>query len=159
MKNAKSNSISSRTLTAAMLVLGMSFGSAAALAPATADAASAAKAETRFKLTVSGDTKVKKGKKATVTVTLTADNPWHMNKDFPTALTLKAPAGVKLAKTTFKKGDASTFSEHKMEYKVEVTGKAVGKQTITGKIKFAICKKDSCSPAKADVSIPLTVTK
>lgn len=159
MNNAKSISTSSKTLTAAMLVLGMSFGSAAALTPASADAASAAKKETRFKLEVSKAGKAVVGKKTSVTVTLSADNPWHMNPDFPTSLKLKAPAGVKVAKATLKKGDAKTFTEHKMQFVVEMTPTKAGKQTVTGKLKFAICKKDSCSPAKANVSIPLNVAK
>lgn len=159
MNNAKSNLTTSKTLTAAMLVLGMSFGTAAALAPATADAASAAKKETRFKLEVSKVGKAVVGKKTSVTVTLSADNPWHMNKDFPTSLKLKASAGAKVAKATMKKKDAKTFTEHKMQFVVDITPTKTGKQSVDGVLKFAICKADSCSPAKAKVSIPLTVAK
>lgn len=158
MNNAKSNSISSRTLTAAMLVLGMSFGTAAALAPATADAASAAKKETRYKVATKAS-KAVVGKKTTITVTLTADQPWHMNTDFPTGLKLKSSSGLKLAKAKLKKGDAKTLSEQKIEFVFDVTNLKAGKQNVTGDLKFAICKKESCSPAKAKINVPVDVKK
>lgn len=120
--------------------------------------ASAHAADDRFKVKVSGQ-KVQVGKTQKVKIQLTADNPWHMNIDFPTSLKLGEVAGVTLGKSKFKKGDAQTLSEHKIVFMVPVTANKAGTQVIDGKLKFAICKEDSCSPAKAKVSLRIQASE
>lgn len=154
MNNASKTSITSRTLTAAMLVMGMSFGSAAALVPATADAAAAA--DNRFNVAVGSAKGVKVGKAHKVKVELTAASPWYMNTDFPTGLKVKASGAIKLSKAKFKKTDASPLSKKKIVFTVEFTPTKAGSATISGDLKFAICRKESCSPVKTKVSIPVS---
>lgn len=109
-------------------------------------------ADERFELRVIGQ-KLTVGKTQTVQVKLSADTPWHMNLDYPTSLKLGENNALELGKRKFRKGDASVLSEHKIVFSVPVTATSPGVHRVQGKIKFAICKADSCSPASAKVDL------
>lgn len=109
-------------------------------------------ADDRFDLKISGQ-RVEVGKPAKVQIKLTADNPWHMNMEYPTSLKVKGDGGLQLSKLKFRQGDASVLSEHKIVFAIPVTATSAGSHRVQGKIKFAICKADSCSPASAKVDL------
>lgn len=109
--------------------------------------------EGRFSLDV-GKATGKAGEKATAKIKITPADGYHMNADFPTSLSLEAPADVELAKAKLKKGDLKGFDEHKGgSFDVVATAKKAGNYTIKGKLKFAICNESSCSPVTEKVSI------
>lgn len=111
-------------------------------------------ADDRFAVKVSGQSlQVNQAQK--VKIKLTADNPWHMNMDFPTSMKLQGGAGLELSKTKFKKGDAAVLSEHKIVFEVPVKATRAGRFEAEATIKFAICKADSCSPARTKVKLLL----
>lgn len=114
-------------------------------------------ADDRYKVHIRGQ-KIQVGKTQSVTIQLTADAPWHMNIDYPTSLKFKAASGVTLTKSKFKKTDAQTLSEHKIVFLVPLTATQAGAQTVSGKLKFAICKEDACSPASTPITLRLVAT-
>ncbi len=109
--------------------------------------------EGRFTLDV-GQASGKAGEKTSAKIKITPADGYHMNGDFPTSLTLEAPADVTLAKAKLKKADLKGFDEHKGgSFEVEMTPQTAGKHTVSGKLKFAICNESSCSPVTEKVSI------
>jgi hypothetical protein len=105
--------------------------------------------------TVAVDAKpVKVGAKAQATVTVTPAAGHHVNKDYPTSLTLKAPAEVALAKPKMLKADGQV-SEEKASFAVDYTANAPGTRLIMGTLKFAICTASTCDPRTAEVAIPV----
>lgn len=144
-----------RALVGALVAAGMVVGTGVAFAPATADAAVK---ESRYTIDV-GSAKGTVGKAIKVKVALNPVKPWHTNTDFPTKLVLKAPGAVKVAKAKLGKGDASVLSEKKIVFTVQVTPTKAGKHKVTGDFKFAICKANSCVPAKATIAIDVNAKK
>lgn len=154
-QNTRSAFSSRRALVGAFVAAGMIVGTGAAFAPATANATAK---ESRYTIDV-GSAKGAVGKAIKVNVELNPVKPWHTNTEFPTKLVLKAPGAVKVAKAKLGKGDATVLSEQKIVFAVEVTPTKAGKHKITGDFKFAICKANSCSPAKAKFTINVDAKK
>ena len=96
-----------------------------------------------------------KGKAATATVKIIAATSYHMNKDFPTSLTLTPPAGVTVEKPKLTGGDVK-LDEHAAVFTVSYTPAEAGKKEIPGDLKFAVCTVDACFPQKAKIGIPTT---
>ena len=95
----------------------------------------------------------------TATVRVTPSGAYHINKEFPTKLTLETPAGVTLAKALLTaggqdqaKGDAEAFDEKQLAFNVKLTPSS-GTHTIKGTFKFAVCDKDTCLAKKEQISI------
>lgn len=81
---------------------------------------------------------------------------YHINEEFPTKLSLKAPAGVTLAKADLGKADAK-MSKDECRFEVTLTGNEAGQKTVPGELKFAVCTDTTCDPQKTAVSIALSV--
>lgn len=88
----------------------------------------------------------KVGEEGKVTVRVVPEGAWHMNLEYPTALTVEAPEGVEVAKAKLKKDDAVTLDEKKAEFAVSFTPSEAGDKTFTGEFKFAVCQDEVCSP-------------
>jgi hypothetical protein len=103
-----------------------------------------------------GDTAA--GKPGVVKVKILPKGTWHMNHEYPTKLTVEAPAGVELAKAEQGKGDAVTFSDEACEFDVGFTAAQAGEKSFSGKFKFAICEGESaCKPVSEDISFQVAV--
>ncbi len=112
------------------------------------------------KLAITSPADAKAGAEAIARITVTPATGYHVNTEFPTKLTLEAPAGVTLAKAEFKaggsdkaKGDADVFEEQSLELGIKLTAAKSGSYTINGTFKFAVCDKDSCRPKKETIAI------
>lgn len=101
----------------------------------------------------------KAGTEVTATILVTPGAGYHINKEFPTKITMAKLPGVTFAKEQLtaggadsSKGDADTMEESKLAFSVKMTPTA-GTHTVTGTFKFAVCDKDSCLPKKESISI------
>lgn len=115
------------------------------------------KEEVRFDLKVDEKTTAKKGQSTTLKVKLAAKDPWHVNMAFPTALQLDSTSTIQFAKQKLKKTDAVRLDEQGLEFAVQFTPTSAGKQKFSGKLKFAICKAESCSPVTKKLSFEVDV--
>lgn len=122
------------------------------IAATTFCSASARAQDDRYQLQISGQ-EIAPGHSGQVKLSLTADEPWHMNTDFPTSVKLSPVAGITIDEPTLKRGDARVLSEHKIVFIFDITAQRSGNYRVPGKIKFAICKNDSCSPASASFNL------
>lgn len=102
------------------------------------------------------------GKETTARVVVTPTTKFKINFDFPTKLTLEAPADVTLAKAELKaggqakaQGDAEKFEEKQLAFAVKLTPTKSGTHTIKGTFKFAVCDKDQCLARKEPIAIQL----
>ncbi len=135
-------------------------GSLCAAVPAQADvppsgAATTAAAGKPYTITVA-KVAAKKGQPATATVLIRPAAGYHVNKDFPTSLKLKLPAGVTAQKSEMNKADAQ-LSEQQGSFQVVLTSAEAGKKTVPGDLKFAVCTDTTCDPQKSPVSIEMEV--
>ncbi|MCB9667428.1 MAG: hypothetical protein H6715_04820 [Myxococcales bacterium] len=91
-------------------------------------------------------------------IILEAKGRWHLNKEFPTELTvLNPPADVKFRKTTLGPVDAIVFSEPKFHFQVSFRASA-GDYPIKAKLAFAVCTPETCVPEERTVELLLHVT-
>lgn len=111
----------------------------------------------RYTLRVEPPADAAAGREGTVKVTVVPKAPWHMNLDFPTSLSLGAPAGVTLAKAELKKADAAKLDENSAEFAVKFTPAEAGEKAFTGKFKFAVCQDEACSPVTEEVAFKVAV--
>ena len=80
---------------------------------------------------------------------------FHMNKDYPTKLTLELPAGVSSPKVVQVAEDAEKFTETSLTFGVKLAAAAKGDYTIPATLKFAVCTDSTCNPKKQQISLAL----
>jgi len=109
-----------------------------------------------FKLDVKAPS-AKVNEKATVKVHVEGASGNHVNPDYPTKLTIKAPAGVTLEKDTLKKDDAVKFAKEGADFAINFTASEAGKKSFTGTFKFAVCSDDACKPQTEQIAFDVDV--
>ena len=88
--------------------------------------------------------KVPVNKTGEAKVSVSVVKGWKWNKQYPTTLKLtKVPAGLKLDKLKFKRGDFKS-SNRAASVAVKVTGTKAGKHKVTGKLNMGICDEKGC---------------
>ncbi len=112
-------------------------------------------ADTSFKLTTEQASAGSAGAEVTARLVVLPGAGYHMNKDFPTKLTLEPPAGVTLSKTVLEPADAERFTDDVLAFAVKMTATAAGEYTIPGTFKFAVCTETTCDPKKQKVALVL----
>jgi hypothetical protein len=80
---------------------------------------------------------------------------FHMNKDYPTKLSLELPAGVTSAKAVLMPADAETFDDNQLAFAVKLTPAAAGDYSIPATLKFAVCTDSTCNPKKQAIALSL----
>lgn len=86
------------------------------------------------------------GAAATAKVVLRPTGGYHVNKEFPTALTVSPPAGVELKKPKQVPADAARFDDNGAEFAVDFTARDAGDKRFEATFKFAVCTAESCDP-------------
>lgn len=127
---------------------------AVAVSIGLATAAFADAAPQPFSLDIKADP-AQKGKPATAKVKIAAAPSYHMNKEFPTVLTLTPPAGVTVVKAKLAGADAK-IEEKTIEFEVAYTLAEAGKKELPGELKFAVCSAESCLPQKVKIAMQLS---
>lgn len=130
------------------LVLSMGLAPLLVGAPAFADAAYTVKVEAP---------PVKKAEKAKARIHITPGAGFHMNKEYPTSVTVAPPAGVTLEKPKLTAKDAAKFEEAGADFDVVFTAADAGAKAFTGEIKFAVCSANSCDPKREKLSFTVEV--
>jgi hypothetical protein len=90
------------------------------------------------------DAQAKAGTSAEVTITVNAKGSFHLNQEYPHKLTLEdVPAGLRVAKTDFKKADAS-LEERSLAFKLAATPEKPGRYTVSATLKTSVCDDKQC---------------
>jgi hypothetical protein len=100
---------------------------------------------------------VKKAEKAKARIHITPGSGYHMNKDYPTSITVAPPAGVTLEKAKLTAKDAAKFEDAGADFDVVFTAADAGKKDFTGEIKFAVCSANSCDPKREKLAFSVEV--
>jgi len=114
-----------------------------------------------FDLVLSGPKELVKGKVSKLMLTLTARKPYKANKLFPFELKIETISkGLEVKKKSFKKKDATVFSDGKVVYEIEVKGVEEGEQQVLkGKYKFSVCTVRFCETPEAGINVELVTKK
>jgi hypothetical protein len=153
------------------LSLALAFLGVSALA-ATGQAAPSAPSESapvakgpNYELTAVSDGACKAGSACTVKLVLTAQNGYHVNKEYPYKLKLQDAAGIELdgkdagGKNVFSKaaGDFTIDSDTQGTLRVRFKAAKAGPATLSGTFKMSVCSDKNCQLETAEVSIPVKV--
>ena len=92
------------------------------------------------------------GGEGAATVKVVPKGVWKLNDEFPTKLTVTAPAGVSVKKAEQKVKDAVSFGEKEGRWSVEFTAQSAGDKAFKGVVKFAVCTPESCIPKKEELA-------
>lgn len=90
-------------------------------------------------------------------LSLTPKGEYHVNEEYPIAITMSAPTGVTLAKTELAKDDAAEFSAKTARFDVPVTPTQAGEHHVTAKVSFAVCTPENCVPDERTLDLALLV--
>jgi hypothetical protein len=112
--------------------------------------------EERYTLAIE-PAEVAAGDAGRVVIKVVPREPWHINLDFPTSLSIQAPEGVKVDKAEQAKADAVALTDTSCEYGVGFTAQAPGTKTFTGTFKFAVCQDEACSPVTEKLEFQVAV--
>ncbi|MCX5742496.1 MAG: hypothetical protein NT062_08375 [Proteobacteria bacterium] len=114
------------------------------------------------KLAIELPADLKPGTEASAKLTVTPAEGFKVNAEYPTKLSLQAPAGVTLAKSEFSgggadkaKGDADQLDEKGLVITVKLTATAAGSYTVNGTFKFAVCDHDQCLAKKETIALQI----
>ena len=113
-------------------------------------------AGSNFKLDVKAPS-AKANEKATAKLHLEGTGGFHVNPEYPTKLTIKAPGGVTLEKDTLRKDDAVKFGKDGADFAINFTSSDTGKKSFTGTFKFAVCTDNECSPKTESLAFDVDV--
>lgn len=101
-------------------------------------------AESFYVLSISAPT-AKVNKEAVATVKVSSKGEAHINKKYPTRLTVRVPDGVSVKKAKQTARDAVKLNDSTLEFQVAFEAEARGKKTIAGELRFATCQgEESC---------------
>ncbi len=95
------------------------------------------------------------GAEAVARVVVRPGKGFHMNKDYPTKLSLELPAGVTSAKPVLEPADAEAFDDNQLAFAVKLTPTSAGDYSIPGTLKFAVCTESTCNPKKHAIALAL----
>jgi hypothetical protein len=93
----------------------------------------------------------RKAQPGTAKIHIAPGTGYHVNKDYPTKLTMNAPAGATVEKPK------QTVAEAGADFEVTYTCTEAGQKTFTGELKFAVCTATTCDPKKEKVSFTVDV--
>jgi hypothetical protein len=99
----------------------------------------------------------KKAQKAVAKIHIAPGAGYHVNKDYPTSVSVVAPAGVTVDKPKQTAKDAIKLADEGADFDVSFTAAEPGKKTFTGEIKFAVCSATTCDPKKEKLSFTVDV--
>ncbi|HZS39916.1 MAG TPA: hypothetical protein VFF06_23950 [Polyangia bacterium] len=100
----------------------------------------------------------KKAQKGVVKIHVSPGAGYHVNKEYPTAMSLSAvPAGVSVEKLKLTGKDAVKLDESGIEFEVAYTSTDAGKKVFTGDLRFAVCSASSCDPKHESLNFTVDV--
>ena len=127
-----------------------------AAAPQAAAAPTPSIEDKTFKLALVSDPEYTAGAPAKLKLVLEARGGYHVNQDYPIRVDLKAPAAVKLDKTSLGKADAAEFGEPSAKFEVPFTAQS-GAHQLTADVDFAVCTPETCMPDQLTLAVSLHV--
>ncbi|MCK6587494.1 MAG: hypothetical protein HUU21_07400 [Polyangiaceae bacterium] len=107
-----------------------------------------------YKFSVSAP-EAKVSAKSSAKISVLPTDGFKINLEYPTKVTLNAPAGVSLEKTKLTAKDAAQLDKSGVVFDVAYTATERGKKTITGEMKFATCTETSCDPQTLPLSFEI----
>lgn len=110
-----------------------------------------------YTIKLSAPAKTSSGADASATLEVIPKAGWKLNKDFPTKLTVTAPADVKLEKGEQTVPDAVTFGDKAGKWAFDFKASAAGDKSFACKMKFAVCTDTTCDPKKEDLAWNVSV--
>jgi hypothetical protein len=100
----------------------------------------------------------KKAQKGVVKIHVAPGAGFHMNKEYPTSVSLTTvPAGVLVDKQKLTAKDATKLDETALEFEVAYTSNEAGKKVFAGDLRFAVCSASSCDPKREAVNFTVDV--
>ena len=118
--------------------------------------ATAAFADSSYSIKVDAPS-AKKTQRAVAKIHIAPGAGFHVNKDYPTSVTVVPPTNVVVEKPKQTGKDAIKLAEEGADFEVAFTPADAGKKTFTGELKFAVCSASSCDPKKEKLSFTVDV--
>lgn len=97
------------------------------------------------------------GTAATARIIIKPTGVYHLNKDFPTLITVTPPDGVELTKGQLAAADAASFTEKEAAFDLPFTARAAGAKKFSATVKFAVCTDTTCDPKRETLAWEVAV--
>jgi hypothetical protein len=122
-------------------------------------AADGANAASTYKVVTDGSSRtLKVGETGKVVVAVEPlEKGIHVNREFPLKYKVEPSAGLRVARSELKRGDAVDPDAENPRFEIPVTAGAKGQQQVVVQMRFAICSDAWCVPQSKTVTVPIDV--
>jgi hypothetical protein len=122
-------------------------------------AADGANAAATYKVVTDGSSRsLKVGETGQVVVAVEPlEKGIHVNREFPLKYKVEPSAGLSVARSELKRGDAVDPGAENPRFEIPVTAGAKGHQQVVVQMRFAICSDSWCVPQSKTVTVPIDV--
>jgi hypothetical protein len=120
-----------------------------------ASSPSAASDKPEFDVAVDAPATAIKGTDGVARITVSPRAPWHVNLDYAPKIELEAPGVVFEAPAPSAKPER--FDADGLAFAVPFRAQDKGKSSVAGRIKFAMCAEDACTPQTVPVEFTIDV--
>jgi len=99
------------------------------------------------------------GKPVVATIAVRPTAGYHVNTEYPTALTLTPAAGITTPHAKLSAQEATHLDRTQVAFGVELTCADAGPHKLTGELSFAVCSDDNsgCMPQTTPVEVAVNV--
>jgi len=110
----------------------------------------------RFELHVTVPESVRVGRAASFDVVLTPLGDHHVNRDYPTNVSVSGSRGLSMPKAKLVKKDAEELTEQRVRFVVPFVAETAGAHDAETRIRFALCSPVDCVPEQRTLSFTIT---
>ena len=96
-------------------------------------------------------------KLASFAVTLKPRGIYHVNQEYPVALSVHPTAGLSFPKAELAKSDLAEMGEKLARFDVPFTAEKAGTYHVEAHLRFAVCTPDNCVPDERTLALQLSV--
>lgn len=119
--------------------------------PAKGGAAAEAEKQS-YALDISAPSPVARGKVVVAQVTVRPRGPYKINLEYPLKMTVSAPTGATMSKSSFAVADAREFTKQRIRIEPSFSLSDPGEHRFDGQIRFSVCTEALCELKRAKVS-------
>ncbi len=99
----------------------------------------------------------KKSERAVAKIHIKPGTGFHFNQEFPTVVTVTAPAGVTVEHGKQTAKDAVKMGETGADFEVAFVAAEAGSKVFAGELKFAVCSTNTCDPKRESIHFTVDV--
>ncbi len=110
-----------------------------------------------FELALTPNGSYEASKLSSFSVTLKPRGIYHINQDYPIALSIRPAAGLSFPKAELGRSDMAEMGEKVARFDVPFSADKAGAHRVEANLRFAVCTDENCVPDERALALELAV--